>query len=205
MDHPVNLILYSGAALLIAFVASWLYIKTATAVQSRLEPDAESVLRVRAAGCVYRSRLVGLGPEFWTISAPLNRDCFVPIRPGEEVVVEAACKGGALVFRSHVLERSAGDHTFRLERPKEIHKLERREHRRWPEFAGRRLEIEGMGGEVVDLAEGGARIRTRYRTDKGERVKLGLPWGEIAYGWVLSREGEDVRVRFEELIAPKPA
>jgi len=120
-------------------------------------------------------------------------------------VAEATCPGGALIFRAKVLDRSCEDHTICLERPSEVRKIDRREHRRWPEFAGMRLEIEGCDGRILDLAAGGIRVRSACRTGKGDRVKIELPWGETVFGWVLSREGEEVRVRFEELVAPQPS
>jgi len=199
MESPVSLFLYSGFALLLALLVSWLYVRFGRLLRERRDPSPGSILRLRASGGVYRSQILALGADAWRISAPLQRDCFVPLRQGEDVVIEAACEGGALVFRTQILDRCLDDHTLLVGRPATIHRIERREHPRWREFAGEKLDIEGCAGRIIDLAAGGARIQSVYRACKGERVKLDMPWKETLYGWVLSREGDETRVRFEEL------
>ncbi len=65
------------------------------------------------------------------------------------------------------------------------------------------MRIENAFARIIDLSEGGIRVRSEIRFQKGDRLRLELPWGETAFGWVLSNEGDETRVRFEELIKPK--
>jgi hypothetical protein len=152
---------------------------------------------------MYRSKMLLVGKSVWTISAPLQRDSYVPFRVGEEVVIEAAGKRGALIFRSEVVARDAETHELMITRPSEVHEVERREHRRWPHLAGAKILVDGVGGRILDLAQGGARVEVASRLCRGDRLRLETPWGQTLSAWVLDCEPGQVRVRFEELVDPR--
>ncbi|HVT10913.1 MAG TPA: flagellar brake protein [Fimbriimonadaceae bacterium] len=205
MENLVSLLVFFATGFAVAVAAAWLFVKVALHFRQKLIPPVGSILRIRATSGSYRSTLMKLGGSVWTISAPLQRDSYVPLRVGEEVVIEAASSRGALLFRSTIVARHTQPHSFTIRRPEKIHQVERREHKRWPHLAGESVKLEGQNGRIIDLSEGGARIQSAYRTHKGDRVRLDLPWGEAIYGWVLSAEGNETRMRFEDLMELRPA
>lgn len=200
MESLVSLVLFFATGFAVALFAGWLYVQAAQRAQRQAEPAVGAVLRIRANSGMYRSKVLQVGKSVWTISAPLQRDAYVPFRIGEEIVVEAAGKRGALVFRSEIVARDGETHELVIQRPDQVHEVERREHRRWPQLAGEKLQIEGSPARILDLAQGGARLETGYRAARGDRLRIDTPWGQTLYGWVLSSEPGQVRVRFEELV-----
>jgi|SRR5579862_4158664 len=205
MQSPGIEVLLCLSGFAAALTVSWLSLRLALVQRKRMEPSPGAILRIRGAAGVYRSQVLSLSDSEWTISAPLQRDAFLALGMGESVVAEAAFPCGVLVFRSKVISIDARGHSVVLQPPNRIHRLDRRQCKRWPEMAGQGIEIEGQSGQILDLSEGGARIATAYRPNKGERVRLDMPWGEVVYAWVLSREGSEARVRFEEQTRPRPA
>ncbi|HWA82493.1 MAG TPA: flagellar brake protein [Fimbriimonadaceae bacterium] len=205
MENLVSLLVFFATGFAVALGTAWLFVKVALHFRKKLIPPVGSVLRIRASSGSYRSTLMKLGGSVWTISAPLQRDAYVPLRVGEEVVIEAASERGALLFRSTIVARHTHPHSLTIRRPDKIHQIERREHKRWPHLAGEAVKLEGQNGRIIDLSEGGARIQSAYRTYKGDRVRLDLPWGEAIYGWVLSAEGNETRLRFEDLMELRPS
>jgi hypothetical protein len=200
MENLGSLIIFFAVGFVVAACSAWLYVKTIRHLRDRLDPEIGSILRIRAASGVYRSHMMELGRSVWAMSAPLQRDNHVPLRVGEELVIEAASQGGALLFRSKVVARQSNPHTILIERPEKIHRVDRRDHKRWPQLAGAKVRLEGQPAELLDLSESGARLQTASRQYKGERVRLDLPWGAVVYGWVVASEGSESRVRFEELV-----
>lgn len=204
MENLASLIIFFATGFVVALTTAWLFVKMTLHFRKKLIPPVGSVLRLRASSGVYRSNLMKLGGSVWTISAPLQRDTYVPLRVGEEIVVEAASKHGALVFRSQIVARHTHPHSFSIQCPDKIHQIERREHKRWPHLSGEPVKLEGQNGRIIDLSEGGARIQSPCRTHKGDRVRLDMPWGQEIYAWVLSSEGNEARLRFEDLMELRP-
>jgi hypothetical protein len=205
MENLASLILFFVSGFAVALFAGWLYTEAAKRARKQAEPSAGAVLRIRAASGMYRSKVLHVGKSVWTISAPLQRDCYVPFRVGEEVVIEAAAKRGALVFRSVIVARDAETHELMIDRPAEVHEVERREHKRWPHLAGTKLQIDGMTAKILDLAQGGARLEVSSRLHRGDRLRVDTPWGQTLFAWVLDAEPGQVRVRFEELVELRPS
>jgi hypothetical protein len=200
MANLASVSLLYGAGVGAAISISWLFLRLAEVHRVRSEPPVGSTLRIRAASGIYRSQLERLEACYWTISAPLQRDHYVPLRVGEELVIEAATDRGALLFRGEVVERRSDPHVLVIQRPKRIHAVDRRDHRRWPHMQGAALSVEGEHASVVNLSEGGARLQTSLRVKRGERVRIDMPCGREVFGWVLATEGNEHRIRFEELI-----
>lgn len=200
MENLVSLILFFGTGFAVALGAAWLFIRITLYLRTRLDPSIGDTLRVRAASGMYRSRLLGLGRSSWTLSAPLQRDAFVPIRIGEELVIESASRQGALLFRSQVVARDPETHSLHIQRPERIHLVERRGHRRFPELEGAAVQLEGESATLMDISEGGARLHTSTKAHRGDRVRLDLPSGDSVFAWVLSTDGCEARLRFEELM-----
>ena len=203
MENLVSLILFFATGFAVSMGAAWLFVKITLHLRNQLNPSVGAILSVRASSGIYRAHIVKLG-SVWTISAPLQRDNYVPLRVGEEVVIEAASKHGALLFRTEILSRQTNPHCLIVKKPEKIHRIERREHKRWPHLTGSKVKIGGENGQLLDLSEGGARVQTSFRTHKGDRVKLEMPWGQAIDAWVLSREGNEARLRFEELLELRP-
>jgi hypothetical protein len=177
----------------------------------KLEPG--TTLRIRTGGAMYRSTLVQAGDKLWALSAPLQRDSHVPIRPTERLLVQAADDDGAYFFRTEVISRDVEAHQLIVRAPKAVKRLERRV------TGGRRREVclpaslDGQEARVIDLSSAGARIATRANVGRGQRVRLDMAGHpEPIYGWVLDQiagsdlgyESSEVRVRFEEFVKTLP-
>lgn len=204
MENLASLSLFFAVGFIFALSVAWLFVKVAQRVNQQQVPRPGAVLRIRASSGMYRSHMVGLSDSVWTISAPIQRDTYVPLRVGEELVIEAACNSGALIFRSQIVAREADSHTLLIQKPSKVHAVERRGHRRWPHLCGAEVKLEGQTSRLIDLSEGGAKVKTGYQTHKGDRVRMNLPDGQEVYGWVISRDGDEARLRFEELLQIGP-
>jgi hypothetical protein len=142
------------------------------------------MLRLRATSGVYRCRYHRAVPVGWVVGAPLRRDHHVPLRPGENVVVEAPVPGGVQVFRSEVLDRIAATHELVLRQPTRVEAWDRRSEPRTPAPEGLLIELNGEMAGVVDSSPNGLRVLTLARLEPGEAIRLRVD-GELRYGWVL--------------------
>lgn len=159
------------------------------------DPVLHRPVRIRGRGAIYRSRYEGRAPAGWCLSAPLQRDCPVPLRRGEELIIEAPFPRGVAIFRTVVLHRIAEPHLLIVRAPERLEVRERRSYRRCQRMEGQRVLVNGKYAYVVDLGRGGLRALTNTRClEVGDEVKVELPasLGE-AYGAVL-----DVRPIFEK-------
>lgn len=208
MDHLAQLFGY----FLICFSLSCgvAYLVTLVIRRSRRVSLADgAVLRLRCASGMYRCKLLEKTRQGWVISAPLQRDVFVPLRPGDLMTVEAADATGAFLFRSAVIARDADSHRLTIRPPADLRRVERRERPRTNKSQQVSAVLEGQQAKVVDLSAVGARVATRAQVMRGERVRLdmeGRP--EPVFGWVLETlPGSDlgydsceVRLRFEQVL-----
>jgi hypothetical protein len=64
------------------------------------------------------------------------------------------------------------------------------------------IAVNGRAARLVDLSEGGARMRLGVPQHKGDRVKIELPWGRTVFAYVVEAEDNFARVCFEELVGP---
>lgn len=174
----------------------------------RLDPRGAK-LRLRAPHGVYRCRVLDAAGGEWTVSSPIQRDAYVPLRVGETLTVEWPTPRGVVLFRTRVLSRDAVDHTFRIAAPESPRPQERRGEPRATEFPVDRVAFDGRPAELVDLCSKGCRLRTRFAPAPGSRVRVDLPWAdEPAFGAVLEQRaacfdgspGVEVRLVFEDRV-----
>ena len=198
MQSLASLFLFFAVGFGLALAGSCVAALLARRGRSTQVPKVGAKVRIRTGAGVYRSRIRSNDGSTWRVATPVQRDRYVPMREGEEVVIEAAGSKGVLLFRSRVLGEEADAGSLAIQRPDRIHYVERRSARRYPALAGSLGKLEGTEARLMDVSEGGARVCSSARVSKGDRVELELPWGDVLYGWVLSHEGEESRIRFEE-------
>jgi len=191
--------------LLVAFATSALigYLVTERR-RSRLgtPPEVGTTLRLRSCSGVYRSKLMAIAGNEWSISAPLSRNHYIPLRIDESLTVEAPVKGGVYVFKTVVCGRDNVNHEFKIRPPINVSPRDRREVKRCER--NEQVEVDGQPAFLVDISALGARLKSRKRFSPGDRVRLDLP-DAMVFAWVLeswpTRYGDDwretLRVRFE--------
>ncbi|HZH97784.1 MAG TPA: hypothetical protein VEX38_02330 [Fimbriimonadaceae bacterium] len=174
-------------------------------VRKRPSIPEGTVLRIRGATGVHRSRLLGKSGNEWRISAPLMRDSYVPYRSGESLLIEAAGPRGAALFRTQVLGRDDATHEIVLAAPRTVHQVERRSEPRLTSVQNLPVRVDGNPSQVLDLSSLGAKLLSSSRCLRGDRIRLDLaPYPSAIFGYVLEALPEEgktvVRVRFEEAI-----
>ncbi len=189
------------------FGASYLVVWFSRGLKGSAVPIEGGAVRLKCTHGVYRSRFLGVSSAGWRLTAPLSRDSYVPLRPGDELVLEAPVVGAALTARTRVVSRDADSHELMVARPSRTHRLERRETRRLLEPNGVSCTLEGSEAAIVDISRFGARLDCSAAVGSGERVRLDLQWfEEPVFAWVLevlpvegSRGRRTLcRVRFED-------
>ncbi|MCW5937532.1 MAG: flagellar brake protein [Fimbriimonadaceae bacterium] len=166
-----------------------------------------TIARVIVPGGAYRCRIDACAPQYITFSAPLHQDTFVPLRPGQTVVVQIGDAGGLLTFRSEILARDSRAHTLCLAQPRHFRHSERRSEPRLKEVDDFRVMVDGQTARLVDLSARGAKAVTAAHVKPGDRVRLSIEEapGE-AVGSVLEsrwdtlggRPAREVRIMFDE-------
>jgi len=194
----------------LSLLGAWVFFR----YRSRKSSDARpfppiGMLRLRADSGVYRCRYHRTASGGWVVGAPLRKDHHVPLRPGEEVVVEAPVPGGVQVFRSEVVDRIAATHELVLRQPKHVQTWDRRNEFRMAPSEETLLDLNGNVAGVVDLAPNGLRVMTLARLEPGEVVRMTVE-GKARDGWVLEClpaiwhgvSASEVRIRLQPLDAP---
>ncbi len=162
-------------------------------------------VRLRTEDGLYRARFVATRTNGLALSAPIQRDRYVPIRIGEWVKVEIPTSSGVHAFRSEVIARDVDAHEITVAMPAHIHFEDRRERRR-TRGAGRAVRVEENDAWLADIADNGVCITLDRALKQGERVRVDLEGREPAFAWVLDCEPNTgsgkgkhrVRARFEE-------
>lgn len=171
-----------------------------------------SLLRMRGPLGMYRTRTIRATSSGWQITAPLQRDVHVPLRPGEALTVDACTPQGVLRFDTQIVHRDSQSHTLEILRPKSWRLIERRGEKRYTEFEGDEALIDDRPAILVDLSSQGAKAVVPGGMARGERVSLRLPGERETIGaWILdtepaafrSRLGTAVRLRFEDTFEPQ--
>lgn len=194
--------------LLVAFALSataGYVLTTRKRVRLRVMPEVGATLRLRSTSGVYRSKLIGLAPDAWTLSAPLSRNHYVPLRVGDRVTVEAPVRGGVYLFKTTISDRTTDEHELRILPPMNVLPRDRRELKRYERHEP--AKIEGQPAFLVDISAWGARLKALSRFKPGERIRLDLEDGMV-FAWVLecwpTRHGDEwkevIRVRFESAL-----
>jgi len=212
MQDFVTLIGYVFVLFAAAMAAGWLITSLKLGKRAVQNPEVGTCLRIRGESCMYRSRLVEVRGPFWILSAPLMRDCYVPLRPGEKLSIEVPYENGVLFARTEVKSRDAASHTFIIERPEGVKPVDRRQGKRLKDLQDPSAVIEGVKSSIVDVSIGGAKVRTQRRFLPGERIRIDLPWvNGPTFGWVLEATeispsaGVEARIRFESELSSLPA
>ncbi|MEQ1934606.1 MAG: flagellar brake protein [Fimbriimonadaceae bacterium] len=169
-------------------------------------PDVGATLRIRAASGMYRSKLLSIEGSVWRISCPLSRNHYVPLRPEENVTIEAPVAHGVYLFKTQIHSRDEATHELLLSIPVGLKVTNRRMDAR--RVTKMDVRLEGEPAAFADLSPFGARVFTNRPCHVGERVQLDFN-NLRTYAWVLdfspTKVGESyreaVRVRFEESIS----
>ena len=199
----VSFVLLFGGSMLIAYCVTW-YVSSRG---HRVELTPNSPVRLMGAGGSYRCHYLRTEGKRLIFSSPLQADSYVPLRPGEKLLVHAPGEGHFLAFRSEVLGGNSELHEIHLQAPSLVRRIDRRAEVRSVEDAGEDVMLNGDMASIVDLSANGACILAVHKPATGERIALSLPSGEsYAFGWVLDsvpaaaggRLGYRVRIRFVE-------
>lgn len=165
-------------------------------------PLDNGVLHLRSGTAMHRSRFARITAEGWVIHAPLSRDAYVPIRPGEKITVLMPTDKGLRHFETEAIARDAKTHELTIKPPVRMTVVERRQSERVDKFLNPNASIEGRAATLVDLSAGGVRLVTGEPLKRGERAAIDLPTMGRVFGWVLdsapSSPGYVLRLRFEE-------
>lgn len=181
----------------LSYGVSYLFIAAKRATQKHnLKPVENARIRFKTSAAAYRSRLVEWNSSEWVIAAPLQRNAYVPISVGEELSCEVVAKGGVLLFKTHVIARCGTKGTLTLAAPDQPRLKNRRENERRFDVVDH-LEVSGTRSAVIDLSEGGAKVRIQGIERQGRVLSVKLPDGEIREGTVLEseRDGSESVIR----------
>ncbi len=190
----------------VSVAASYVFVtfKLKRAVPKPLE---NGVLQIRSGTAMHRSRFARETADGWVIHAPLNRDAYVPIRPGEKLAILMPTEHGLRHFETVVTHRDIRTHELTVKPPTRMTVVERRQSERVDKFLNPNASIEGRAATLVDLSSGGVRLVTGDPLKKGERAAIDLPETGRVFGWVLdsapSTPGYVLRLRFEEPVQIK--
>ena len=191
------------------------YAWTAWTRKSRkpLSPEVNTTIRFGSGRAMYRSNFVAETAKGWLLSAPIQREHYVPIRIGEEIRAEVTTSKGVLFFRSEVLERSTHPWRLLIRAPARYELRERRSQPRRRDLEGLRAGLDGHAAVLMDLSDLGARVTASVAPERGERLRLDLPWLEApCFAYVLevapprdpAATGTELRLRFEEPLRNQP-
>lgn len=204
--HPVlqDFVLAVAAFGSAYLLARWLSPKPAT---PSVDLPIGTLVRLVTTGGAYRCRVSRCGPDGIDVSAPLHHDRFVPLRPGQTVIVQVPEPGGLLTFRTEIVQRDSESHVLHMSRPSALRRTDRRTEPRLTTVEGDLALVDSVEARMVDLSASGARVVTFADPRAGDRVRLDLKaHGACAFGWVLASEAaqlrgrpaRELRIRFEE-------
>jgi hypothetical protein len=171
---------------------------------SKRQPLENAKVRFKTSTNLYRTRLLEAGNVEWVFAAPLQRDSYVPIPIGIEIVCEVVARGGVLIFTSIVTDRDSDRGAIMIKAPVSPKLMDRRDEIRRVDIP-MQLLVGGSTGEVMDLSAGGARIKIRGYEREGKVINIELPHGENRKATVVdthnSETGSVIRLKFDRPIA----
>ncbi len=156
-------------------------------------PAPDSSLQIASASGSYRSRFLEASREGWRISAPLQRDRFVPLRIGESLVLQSAHAHGVRIFRTEIIGRCPESHTYLLRPPQRVHDVERRSEPRDESVAQMPASVNGVEAILRDISMAGVRLVTSATIAPGDLVRVEASSTRLAAdGWVLDSKADSV-------------
>jgi len=167
-------------------------------------------VRVLMPGGAYRCRFVRQDRGGLVLTAPMEQDRFVPVRPGESVMIQAPQNDSLLCFRSDILGRDGKLHEFTVANPSTIKRIERRGEKRDKSYLGSKAKLNGVSADMIDLCTMGAKLVSPAIVAAGDFITLELPMGlGKIEGWALAthpaafegKPAREVRIKF---MAPVP-
>lgn len=175
--------------------------------------ELNAPVRLRAASGVYRTRLLERSTEYLEFSAPIQRGHFVPLRVGDELIVEAPVDHGVVVFEVTVTQRCSESKSFRTTKPEAPTTVNRRVDHRTRLMEGVTASLNADSAKIIDISTSGGRFSSLSRFEPGEVVKLKIDSIHAnLLAWVLEcvptslqdRQGYMVRLRFTEKLPTIP-
>jgi c-di-GMP-binding flagellar brake protein YcgR len=168
-----------------------------------LQPLENAKVRLKTSSAMYRSRLLEHGPDGWVFAAPMQRDSYIPIPIGEEMTCEVMARGGVLLFQSKVIARRSGQGALVVEAPVKPQLTNRRDQSRRVDIPMEVL-VGGQSAAVINLSEGGAKVKIKGFEREGNVIRVALSSGEARAATVLEsengREGSVIRLSFDQPI-----
>lgn len=201
--YIVAVVLLFGGSILISYCVTW-YIASR---RHEVELEVNTAVRLVGPGGTYRCHFLRREDDKLVFSSPLQANSFVPLRPGEKLLVHAAGEDHLMAFQCILLDRDPETHEIFLEHPSYVRRIDRRTEARSMRETGQDALINGDIATIVDISAGGLCLVTRKRPSPGERVRVVLPATDLdTYGWALEatraafgiHAGFRVRVQFEE-------
>ncbi len=168
----------------------------------KMSPISDASARIKTGGGIYRSRFARTTDGEWWLHAPLENGHYVPLRVGEEVVIETVGAEGRLLFRTTITDRDAELKQIKIAIPEQIHGANRRAEVRHTNLSPKEVNVEGRKLKMCDLSNHGMCAETETPFIPGDWVKVEFPWAKQTFAWVLANEFREsvrvVRLRFEE-------
>jgi len=163
-------------------------------------PLENARVRFKTPTNLYRSRLLEFNDTEWIFAAPLQRDSFVPIDLGTEVVCEVVARGGLLIFKSVVIARDADQGSLTIKAPESPKLSDRRDSIRRVDLPFD-IHIGGFKAELMDISTDGARIKINGFQKEGKTLEVDLGNGEHRIATIIDSKlnefGSILRVRFD--------
>lgn len=118
-----------------------------------------------------RSRIVKSVRGGFLMDAPLFRDAFVPLRPGESLKYEIVTVGGVWTGLLQVIRRDAESKQVEVKLLGEPRRSDRRSECR--SEANRPCRLDGAEAKLMDISKGGARVHCPNGVpEPGEKVRV---------------------------------
>lgn len=162
-------------------------------------------VRLLTPSGAYWSHVQSHSPKGTVVSAPLYNNSFVPLRPGQSVVIQVPMQQGLATMHSEVVSRNVTDHSLVLSPIANYRVSERRVAGRTRLLEMKPILVNGFPGDLVDFGQTGSRFRTSVSVAAGDRVRLTMDDQDF-YGWALGVDDSgggphfthEVRVQFED-------
>lgn len=189
------------ASAAIALAVGW----ALRAFRCRLHPPLNAKIRLRTGSAVYRCRYLGETSQGWTVSAPLQRDAYVPLEVGQSVAGEATTEDGVALFSSVIRARRSDPVTgaiLVLAKPQNLRLLNRRRGGLRRDTSLVEAQLNGDPATILDLSDGGARTRSARAPEVGSFVEFAPSGHPTRRARVLAVEsgvgGYTIRLHFED-------